>query len=56
MNLTGGLFGDRTLENPIRLGAEGASVMRNSQAKGQRFFETFDIYRLFALRAACFLL
>lgn len=25
-----------TLENPIKLGAEGASIKRNSQAKGQR--------------------
>ncbi len=38
------------MENPIELGAEGASVKRNSQAKGQRhLFETFDLYRLFVL-------
>ena len=31
-----GLSADSTLENPIKLGAEGASIKRNSQAKGQR--------------------
>ena len=55
MNLAGRLQGDRTLENLIELSAEGASIMRNSQAKGQRlFFETFDMYRLFAFADSLF--
>lgn len=36
MILAGELQGDRALEKPIELGAEGASRKRNSQAKGQR--------------------